>query len=189
MSEGGGAKPAREPAREPEQEPVRGPARERSFGGPGAFAGAVLALGVVVLFGTLGFSAGGTYSPIGPGFFPLIVAVGLLLLGVLLLARASVVRDGFLGEKAASEARATHWPTVGLLLAALVVYAFLLDPLGYVFATALFFPAAAFVLGSGRTRAVLVNLAIGLVVGAVVFFSFTELLGVRLPDGLLDPFL
>jgi len=27
------------------------------------------------------------------------------------------------------------------------------------------------------------------VLGVVVFFSFTELLGVRLPDGLLDPLL
>jgi hypothetical protein len=27
------------------------------------------------------------------------------------------------------------------------------------------------------------------VLGVVVFFAFTELLGVRLPDGLLDPLL
>jgi hypothetical protein len=33
------------------------------------------------------------------------------------------------------------------------------------------------------------NLAIGVALGVVVFFAFTELLGVRLPDGLLDPLL
>ena len=71
----------------------------------------------------------------------------------------------------------------------LISYAFLLDPLGYVFATALFFPAAAYVLGDRRTRGALRNILIGLLVGAVIFFVFTEALGVTLPDGLLDPFL
>lgn len=169
---------------------MSGPNGERrNFLGPRVFALAILALGFVILFGTFSLSAGGGYSPVGPGFFPLIVAAGLLLLGVLLLARTTVSPDAFLGAKAALEARATHWPTTGLLLTALVVYAFLLDPLGYVFATALFFPIAAYVLGDTRLRWVLRNLAVGLTVGAVVFFGFTELLGVRLPDGLLDPFL
>lgn len=161
----------------------------RGYLGPRAFAGAILVLGVVVLLGTFGLSAGGGYSPIGPGFFPLIVAGGLLLFGVMLLVRATARPDAYLGEKAATESEATHWPTVGLLLAALVAYAFLLDPLGYVVATALFFPAAAYILGGSGVRKVIRNLLIGLAIGTAVFFGFTELLGVRLPDGLLDPFL
>ncbi|QYJ16125.1 hypothetical protein Rxycam_01956 [Rubrobacter xylanophilus DSM 9941] len=165
------------------------PGRTRSaFLGPGVFAAAVLALGAVVLVGTSGIPSRAGYGPVGPRFFPLAVALGLLVMGGILL-RSTLRPDAYLGEKAASEKAATHWPTVGLLLAVLLVYGFLLDPLGYVFATALFFPAAAWVLGSRRPREAIRNLAIGLVVGAVVFFGFTELLGVRLPDGLLDPFL
>ena len=76
-----------------------------------------------------------------------------------------------------------------LLTAILVVYAFLLNPLGYIIATALLFPAVAYVLGSRGRRKVLRNLAIGVALGVLVFFSFTELLGVRLPDGVLDPLL
>ena len=171
-----------------EEDGARG-TRGRGFAGPRAFACAVLVLGAVVLVGSFGFSAGGGYSPVGPGFFPLVVAGGLLLFGAMLLARTTVKPDAYLGERAAEESEATHWPTVGLLLTVLVAYAYLLDPLGYVFATALFFPAAAYVLGDTRVRYMARNVIIGLAVGAVVFFAFTEALGVRLPDGLLDPFL
>lgn len=164
-------------------------ATRRGLLGPLAFAVAVLALGVVILFGTFGLSAGGGYSPVGPGFFPLVVAGGLLLFGLVFLVRTTLRPDAYLGEKASAESAATHWPTVGLLLVVLIAYAFALDPLGYVFATALFFPAAAYVLGHRLARGVVRNLVIGLVVGALIYFGFTEVLGVQLPDGLLDPFL
>ena len=96
--------------------------------------------GVLVLFGTLGLSAGGGYSPVRPGFYPLIVAGGLLFFGVTLLVRTTAKPEAYLREKAVSESEATYWSTISLLLAVLAAYAFLLDPLGYVFATALFFP-------------------------------------------------
>jgi putative tricarboxylic transport membrane protein len=165
---------------------ARGSSRQ-SFWGPRAFACAVLALGVVVLVGTFGLSAGGGYSPVGPGFFPLVVAGGLLLFGALLLVRTTITPDAYLGERVAAESEATHWPTVGLLLAVLVAYAYLLDPLGYVFATDLFFPAAAYVLGDTRVRYVVRNLIIGLVIGAVVFFGFTEALGVQVARRAVGP--
>jgi putative tricarboxylic transport membrane protein len=161
----------------------------RGLLGPLAFAIAVLALGVLVLFGTLGLSAGGGYSPVRPGFFPLIVAGGLLFFGVTLLVRTTAKPDAYLREKAVAESEATYWSTIGLLLAVLAAYAFLLDPLGYVFATALFFPTATYVLGDTQARSLIRNLVIGLAVGAFVFFGCTEILRVSLPEGLLDPFL
>ena len=157
--------------------------------GPRIFAVALLAFGLFVLFGTFQLSGREGLSLSGPRFFPLVVAVGLLVFGTLFLISTTLRRDRYLGEKAAAEGVATDWSTTGLIAAILVVYAFLLDPLGYIVATALLFPAAAYVLGSRGRRKVLRNLAIGVVLGVVVFFSFTELLGVRLPDGLLDPLL
>ncbi len=159
------------------------------FLGPRIFAVALLAFALFVLFGTFQISGREGLSPSGPRFFPLVVAVGLLVFGTLFLISTTLRQDRYLGEKAAAEGAATNWPTTGLVAAILVVYAFLLDPLGYIVATALLFPAAAYVLGSRGRRKVLRNLAIGVVLGVVVFFSFTELLGVRLPDGLLDPLL
>lgn len=160
-----------------------------SFLGPRVFAAVILALGLFVVFGTSRISGGSGYSPDGPRFFPLIVGVGLLIFGALFLLSTTLRRDRYLGEKVATEGAATHWTTTGLVAAVLVVYAFLLDALGYTVATALLFPALAYVLGSTGRRRVLRNLAIGVALGVIVFFAFTELLGVRLPDGILDPLL
>ncbi len=172
---------------EPEGETRTAP--RLSFLGPRIFAVAILAFGLFVLLGTFQISDKEGFSPDGPRFFPLIVAVGLLVFGALFLLSTTLRRDRYLGEKAAAEGVATDWPATGIVAATLVVYAILLDPLGYIVATALFFPAMAYVLGSRGRRKVLRNLAIGVALGVLVFFSFTELLGVRLPDGLLDPLL
>ena len=176
-----------EEQREPESGTQTAP--QLGFLGPRIFAVAILAFGLFVLYGTFQISGANGYSPDGPKFFPLIVVVGLLILGVLFLLSTTLRRDCYLGEKAATEEASTHWPTTGMVVAILVVYAFLLNPLGYAVATALFFPAVAYVLGSRGRRKVLRNLAIGVALGVLVFFAFTELLGVRLPDGILDPLL
>lgn len=165
------------------------PPPPRSFLGPRIAAVAILAFGLFVLFGTFQISERSGYSTVGPGFFPLVIAVGLLVFGALFLLRTTVRQDRYLGEKAAAEGAATYWPTVGLVAAALLVYAFTLRPLGYIVATALFFPAVAYVLGSVGLRMLVRNLAIGTILAVIVYFGFTELLGVRLTEGLLDPLL
>ena len=50
-------------------------------------------------------------------------------------------------------------------------------------ATTLFLPAAARILGS---RNLVRDVTVGLVLAVVVYFGFTEFLGVRLPAGVLD---
>ena len=173
--------------REPESGTQTAP--QLGFLGPRIFAVAILAFGLLVLYGTFQISGKEGFSLAGPRFFPLTVAVGLLVFGVLFLLSTTLRQDRYLGEKAAAEGAATYWPTTGMVVAILVVYAFLLNPLGYAVATAIFFPAVAYVLGSRGRRKVLRNLAIGVALGVLVFFAFTELLGVRLPDGILDPLL
>jgi hypothetical protein len=96
-----------------EDDRSRGGARS-GFLGPLAFAVAALALGVVVLFGTFGLSAGGGYSPVGPGFFPLVVAGGLLVFGLAFLVRTTVSPDAYLRKKAAA--------TAAVLLAAFQIF-------------------------------------------------------------------
>ena len=178
-----------EPREQCEPESGAQTAPRLNFLGPRIFAVAILAFGLFVLYGTFQISDKEGFSPDGPRFFPLIVAVGLLVLGALFLLSTTLHRDRYLGEKAAAEEVTTDWPTTGMVAAILVVYAFLLNPLRYIIATALLFPAEAYVLGSRGRRKVLRNLAIGVALGVLVFFSFTELLGVRLPDGVLDPLL
>lgn len=129
----------------------------------------------------IGQSAG--YSVVGPRFFPLVVSFGLLGLGMIFLLRTTLWPDLELAQEVSQEEATTHWLTVIWLLLALVVYAFLLGPMGYTLATALFFPVVARVLGS---RQPLRDLIIGLTLGLVVYLVFTRVLGVRLPAGLLQ---
>jgi putative tricarboxylic transport membrane protein len=154
----------------------------RSLLGPRITAGFVLALGLLVAYQTTLIRKGRGFTVVGPRVFPLLVAVGLIALGVIFLIRTTIRPDEDLAEQAASEESVTHWPTIGLIAAALVVYPFALSFLGYILGTTLFFPVVARILGSKRT---IRDLIIGIVVSVVIYVAFTRFLGVRLPAGLL----
>ena len=154
---------------------------------------ALLALAAILIVSALGISRGGGYQLIPPAAIPLVVAIGLLVLSGLFLLRTTILPDRALAEQAAEEERATHWPTVGLTAAALVVYALALDGfeigpvevpgLGYVLATGLFLPATARILGS---RSPIRDTVAGFAIAIVIYIGFTQFLGVRLPVGILD---
>jgi putative tricarboxylic transport membrane protein len=178
--------------REPERPPAPGP----GLLGPRIAAAVLVAVGALLVVSAFGIARGGGYTVIGPATVPLVVAIGLAVLGALFVLRTTVRPDHELAERAADEERVTHWPTAGLAAVALVLYALALDGvevagieipgLGYVVATAIFLPITARILGS---RALLRDAIAGLVLALVVYFGFTEFLGIRLPAGLLGPVL
>jgi putative tricarboxylic transport membrane protein len=177
-------------------DPPAGAAPAGALLGPRIVALILVALAALLIVQALGVARGGGFSVIGPGTIPLVVAIGLLILGIAFVARTTIVPDDDLAEQAAECERATHWPTVGILGGLLIVYALVLDGfrlgpieipgLGYIVATALFLPAGARALGSVH---LLRDVVIGLVLAVVVYFGFTEFLGVRLPPGILGPVL
>ncbi len=164
--------------------------------GPRLVAVALLALAALLIVSAIGIAAGGGYTVIGPATIPLVVAVGLLVLSAIFALRTTFMPDTELAELAAEEERATHWPMVGLTALALVGYALALDGfglgpvdvpgLGYIVATGLFLPLTARVLGS---RSPIRDVIVGFGIGIVIYFGFTEFLGVRLPAGILGPLL
>ncbi|HYI67830.1 MAG TPA: tripartite tricarboxylate transporter TctB family protein [Candidatus Limnocylindrales bacterium] len=164
--------------------------------GPRLVAVALLVLAAILIVSAIGIAQGGGYSVIGPATIPFVVAVGLLVLGAIFALRTTVVPDTDLATQAVEEERATHWPTVGLTALALVGYALALDGfalgavdvpgLGYIVATGVFLPVTARILGS---RSPMRDVIVGLGIGIVIYFGFTEFLGVRLPAGILDPLL
>lgn len=177
------------------QEPGRG-ARQGSLLGPRLLAAFLLGLAALLIVSAFGIAAGGGYSVIGPATIPLVVAIGLLVLAALFALRTTLVPDTDLATLAAEEEAVTHWATIGLAAVALVAYALALDGfalgqleipgLGYIVATALFLPLTARVLGS---RSPIRDVIIGIGIAVVIYFAFTEFLGVRLPDGILGPVL
>jgi putative tricarboxylic transport membrane protein len=157
----------------------------RSFAGPRLAGLVLLAASVAILLAVFAIPGRGGYSTSGPRFVPLIVAIGLIALSAAFLARTYVRPDMELAERSAEEDAATHWATPALLLVAMLAYAFLLEPLGYIISTAAFFVIVARLLGS---RSLLRDVIIGLVAGVGLFTVFTQYLGVSLPAGLTPIF-
>ncbi len=123
------------------------------------------------------------YSRIGPRFFPYLVAVAALLCGVLLLI------DALRGRRAPPEAGEDVDLTVKdnlrpvvVIACGLALGAVLMRPAGFVIASTVIFLTVAMAFGS-RHR--LRDLAVGLTLSLIAFLSFTRLLDLTLPAGLL----
>jgi putative tricarboxylic transport membrane protein len=157
----------------------------QSWTGP-RLAGFVLLGGsVAILIAVTAIPGRGGYGTSGPRFVPLIVAIGLTALSAAFLLRTWVRPDVELAERSAEEDATTNWATPGLIMVALVVYAFVLEPVGYPVATTLVFVALARILGS---RALVRDVLAGLVLGFGLFTAFTQYLGVSLPAGITPIF-
>ena len=158
------------------------PGRERrSWRGPRLWGLALLAAAVAVLVATTAIRSQEGYAATGPRFAPLVVGIALLILSLLFLARTIVRPDIELAERAAREQAVTTWGAPAGVVGALIAYALLLEPLGYIVATTAFFVVVARVLGS---RSPLRDLLVGFGLAAVLFVAFTQFLGVDLPGGL-----
>jgi putative tricarboxylic transport membrane protein len=142
----------------------------------------ILVVAAVVLADAIRISAEGGFGPSKPGFFPMIVGIGLVAFGIAFLLRTTAVPDLTLREQAQAEHTETHWRTLWTVIIALVVYAYVIEPLGYIIATTLFFFGIAWV---GGSRKWIRDLIVAVLFATVIYFGFTQLLGVRLPAGLL----
>jgi putative tricarboxylic transport membrane protein len=123
-------------------------------------------------------------DPVGPKFFPLVIGVAALLLAVIL---AVAIPRGSKGEADAGEdidpEAPGDWRTVGLLVALFVAMILLVNPVGWVITSALFFAGAATVLGA---KHYVRNIVIGVVLALASFYAFYSGLGIPLPAGILD---
>jgi putative tricarboxylic transport membrane protein len=142
--------------------------------------------GLFLLYHALQIGSVRGYSVVGPSIMPIVVSLGLTGLGIALALRTTVWPDRDLGALSAEAAAATHWPTPGLLGALLVAYVFVLGPLGYIVSTAILLPISARIMGS---RALLRDVVAGIGLSILIFIGFTRFLQVRLPTGILAPFL
>ncbi len=126
---------------------------------------------------SLGYTA--KFGP-GAGFFPFWVAVVLMLLSCLLLAhsftaQARVERVAVASRKAALQ--------MVLVLAALVVFVFSIESVGFLICTFLFF---FFLLSVVERRGWLESIGVPIIATFVLWLVFVRALGTELPPGLLD---
>jgi putative tricarboxylic transport membrane protein len=139
---------------------------------------AVMALGGFVAYDSLTGLTGPGYAEVGPGVFPVIVGIALLLAGGGLLVPA--VRGQW----------RVNWmdpaPSTGsgcnlmLVAAALALNVMLFAPLGFIPASAVLFACVSAALGSRRF---ILDVVIGIGLAAAIYFVFTKGLGLQLPAG------
>ncbi|NEA32415.1 tripartite tricarboxylate transporter TctB family protein [Streptomyces sp. SID13031] len=114
-------------------------------------------------------------DPAGPRFFPLLVTVAWLLLSI------GYLVEGLRSTRIKGDGDRSWFEPVALS-GLLVLYAFLVVPLGYLISTALLFFVAARVLGS---RQVVRDIIVAVVMAVVVYIAFTQFLDISLPEGVL----
>ncbi len=149
-----------------------------------AFVSALLiAYGVYLYLGAEAIRVLPTYSRIGPRFFPYLVAAGTFVCGVLLLIQALRGQRGApeAGEDVDVTARDNLRPVL-VIAVALALGTLLMEPAGYVLASAVLFTGVALGFGSRRTVR---DAGVGLVLALTTYLAFTRLLDLNLPAGIL----
>jgi len=135
-----------------------------------------LSLFVIVLSYKMGL--GGFHAP-GPGLMPFLIGVFLLLTSFYLLIK-SFLEKVETGQATSEEKSRINYRKIGLVLASLFLFALLLETLGYLVVTSLFFVLLFRSVGN-RWRTVLVASALAVF---ITYFGFT-FLGVKFPAGIL----
>ncbi|KAB8193694.1 tripartite tricarboxylate transporter TctB family protein [Nonomuraea phyllanthi] len=141
----------------------------------------VLALGVLVVIGTLDVSAAASQLGLGPRFFPMLVGGAMVLIGLFYV--VDVLRGGH-GDPEESEDvdvdAPADWRGVGLVSGIFLAFAALLNVLGWIIGASLLFFGLSVVLGAEhKLRAAVVSVVMGL----ATYLLFVEVLGVTLPAG------
>ena len=122
------------------------------------------------------FSAALEVDVVGPGFFPKILAVFGLVLGILLFFGRSDEEAG--GDAGGARSDLAAMTPVALLLG----YVLVLEPVGFPIATLVFLAATFRYLGHPSWKGALL---LATMITAAVFFLFNLLLDLRLPLGVL----
>lgn len=123
-------------------------------------------------------------DPVGPKFFPWLVAGALYLTAALL--SIAILRGSIPEEEGGEDIDLTQradWLTVAKLVAVFVFLIATVDLLGWAISGALFFAGCSLTLGS---RTWLRDLVIGTALSVGSFYAFYVALGVPLPAGILD---
>jgi putative tricarboxylic transport membrane protein len=151
-----------------------------------ALAAGVLAVGALLAFGGLSISTEAGYGGVGPNFLPWVVSAALVVCGALLLWQA--LRGGFRERDEPSGAARGDWVALAWVSAGVLVTAALITRVGFVLACALCFALAVRGLRgaegrpAGGLKQTVIDFATGVAIALPVFWLFTKLLAINLPN-------
>ena len=151
------------------------------------FAGALFLVSLVVYWDTHRLVLPTNNTIVSPRTFPYVVATLLLItsLGValeVLRGRAGVPE----GTDADTPFQKADFRTMGIIVIAIALHVFLLERTGYIISAAISFWGVAYAFGAKR---IIRFGVIALIFAALVYFSFTKLLDIQLPQWFLEKWL
>ncbi len=142
----------------------------------------VLVLGLVSAWQAAVIPTTPLYAQVGPKAIPYLIAAGLIVLGVGLVAAA--LRGGWSHDlEEVQEAPPTNWRALSLLLAGLLANIALIVPFGFTVAATVQFTLVAAAFGS---RAHARNLVIAFIVSLGAYALFVKALGVNIGAGVIE---
>ncbi len=141
--------------------------------------------GVLIVWQTTLIRLTPAYSKVGPRVIPYIVGAGLVIVGAWLAYEALTGRaaTGSADSEDADPTLPTDWRCIGLLVLALLAYLFLIEPAGFIIASAVLFVWAAIAMGSRRIARDIVT---GILLATALYLVFNRGLGLSLPAGILE---
>jgi putative tricarboxylic transport membrane protein len=145
---------------------------------------AAVLFGILIVWQTTLIRLTPAYSKVGPRVIPYIVGAGLVIVGAWLAYEALTGRaaTGSAESEDADPTLPTDWRCISLLALALLAYLLLIERAGFIIASATLFVMAAFAMGSRRLAR---DIAIGVILAAVLYLVFNRGLGLSLPAGIL----
>jgi putative tricarboxylic transport membrane protein len=151
-----------------------------------ALAASVVVLGLLILAGAGRIAPGAGYDRIGPRFFPVVTAAGMILVGTVLGIAARRRRPDATVAAATAAAVSLDWRPFGYFALAFLLFIALVEPAGFAVAAALQFwlVARAF-----RSRRPARDVLIAVVLPVIVYLAFSRGLGLALPAGVFEGWL
>jgi putative tricarboxylic transport membrane protein len=151
----------------------------RAPGGQLAVAAGVVALGVLILWGSFHLPTGGGYAQVGPGVVPRAVGIVTLVLGAFLVREA--LMGGFLGVDEDEQAKLPmDWLSFAWVSGGIIAYGLLIELAGFIVSSTILFLMVARGFNSRRW---LLNAVTGVVLAAIILAIFNYGLGLTLPAG------
>ena len=144
-----------------------------------------IVFGILIVWQTTLIRLTPAYSKVGPRVIPYIVGAGLVIVGAWLAYEAFTGRaaTGTAESEDADPTLPTDWRCIGLLALALIAYLFLIEPAGFIIASAVLFAWAAIAMGSRRYAR---DIVIGILLATALYLLFNRGLGLSLPAGILE---
>jgi len=148
----------------------------------------VFALGLFLVYGIIDMEIPEDSEEVfGPTAFPTITAVACFVIAVLLtfdiLRHPKVPGDD--DDGVPESGTVSNWRATGITIGSFVLFALLLQPIGWIISAALTFWGVT--VGLGSTRYV-TNLLVGLALSSIMQLIFAGLLGLNLPPGVMGLF-